>query len=303
MANMQVGTFPAAVRGLLSKGIRYSTVIDVGCADGSFFLQLFTQGLFPGAVPFNIDANDLYEDSLRAIKAAVGGDFRITAITDHEGEVELTIAAHPYWFSLRPENDAYWSRLNNLSSTTRLVPATTLDALRKQLALTPPYLLKLDVQGAEEAVLRGAANLLKDTHVVVCEADMDDFQDINRVLLKNDFLLYDLTYLNRVGDGRLAWFHPVYVNRAISFVRPKEFWEKASNEEAINLQVRRRERILKENAAIIARIRDHKTRIQDQKIVEVKSAPSTESAKSVRRNEPCPCGSGMKYKHCCGAFR
>jgi preprotein translocase subunit SecA len=23
-------------------------------------------------------------------------------------------------------------------------------------------------------------------------------------------------------------------------------------------------------------------------------------AKEVGRNEPCPCGSGKKYKHCCG---
>ena len=25
--------------------------------------------------------------------------------------------------------------------------------------------------------------------------------------------------------------------------------------------------------------------------------------KKVGRNEPCPCGSGKKYKHCCGALK
>jgi preprotein translocase subunit SecA len=30
-----------------------------------------------------------------------------------------------------------------------------------------------------------------------------------------------------------------------------------------------------------------------------KSARSTGSRK-IGRNEPCPCGSGKKYKHCCG---
>ena len=24
--------------------------------------------------------------------------------------------------------------------------------------------------------------------------------------------------------------------------------------------------------------------------------------KKIGRNEPCPCGSGKKYKHCCGAL-
>ena len=26
------------------------------------------------------------------------------------------------------------------------------------------------------------------------------------------------------------------------------------------------------------------------------------SSKKIGRNEPCPCNSGKKYKHCCGAF-
>ena len=31
-----------------------------------------------------------------------------------------------------------------------------------------------------------------------------------------------------------------------------------------------------------------------------KNAVST--GKKVRRNSPCPCGSGKKFKHCCGAI-
>jgi len=30
-------------------------------------------------------------------------------------------------------------------------------------------------------------------------------------------------------------------------------------------------------------------------------APAAASAKEVGRNDPCPCGSGKKYKKCCGA--
>ena len=26
------------------------------------------------------------------------------------------------------------------------------------------------------------------------------------------------------------------------------------------------------------------------------------SGKKIGRNEPCPCGSGKKFKHCCGAL-
>jgi FkbM family methyltransferase len=151
MSNSETGTIFAALRVLFNKGIRYSTVIDVGCADGNFFLYFFAMGLFAGAVPLNIDANRLYEDSLRAIKNVVGGEFRISAITDHECEVELTTSVHPYWSSLRGENDPYWTRINNLVSTKTVVPATTLDTLYRQYALKPPFLLKLDVQGERQA--------------------------------------------------------------------------------------------------------------------------------------------------------
>ena len=33
----------------------------------------------------------------------------------------------------------------------------------------------------------------------------------------------------------------------------------------------------------------------------VKKKPATRSDKKVGRNAPCPCGSGKKYKKCCGA--
>jgi hypothetical protein len=72
MANAEV-TFLHSLQHLFNKGVRYSTVIDVGCADGHFFLGLLTAGFVPDAVPLNIDANPLYENSLRAIQEVVGG--------------------------------------------------------------------------------------------------------------------------------------------------------------------------------------------------------------------------------------
>ena len=81
------------------------------------------------AVPLNVDANRIYEDSLKAIKEVLGGHYRICAITDHEGEIEITESVHPYWSSLRPAGDVYWSRVNDLTTSKVKVPATTLDAL------------------------------------------------------------------------------------------------------------------------------------------------------------------------------
>jgi FkbM family methyltransferase len=255
MSTALAGTFFAALQALFNRGVRYSTVIDIGCADGHFFLNLRTLGFAPDAVPLNIDPNPIYESSLRTIKDVVGGDYRVCAISDREGQLELNTGAHPYWASLRPAGNAYWRKINDLSGSKALVHATTLDSLAAQLGLSAPFLLKLDVQGAEESVLNGAAEVLKKTHVVICEADMEDFQDLNAALVKRGFFLYDLTELSRIADGTLGWFYPVYVNCALDFVRPNKFWAPQDNAAVIRVQEDRRKAILKWNAEALERIR------------------------------------------------
>ena len=294
MPTSDLNSFVATIERLLGKGVRYSTVIDVGCADGQFYLA--NMRIFPGAVPLNIDANRLYEGSLKAIKDVIGGNYRICAITDHVGEIEITESVHPYWSSIRPEGDRYWSRVNDLIKTKVKVPATTLDALARELALAPPFLLKLDVQGAEEAALMGAREVLKNTSVVICEADVDDFQSLNKILLDAGFGLYDLSNIARIQDGTLGWFYPVYINRALDVVRPTAFWDSKQNDAVIEVQIERRNAILQSNAKILDRIRNPQQAMRQTADLEQQAAP-------IGRNQPCPCGSGRKYKHCCGAYR
>jgi FkbM family methyltransferase len=191
MSQIQPGTFTSTLAALFEKGVRYASVIDVGCADGHFFLSHHSLGIFPGASILHVDANAIYEPSLKAIQEVLGGHYFIGAITDHAGEIEMTNAVHPYWNSLRPENDLYWERINRLAGTKVKVPTQTLDALASQLQLKPPYLLKLDVQGAEVQALRGARGVLEETHAVICEVDIDDFEEIDAVLREAGFGLFD----------------------------------------------------------------------------------------------------------------
>ena len=256
MASLPPGHFTATLTGLFEKGVRYGTVIDLGCADGHFFLSHASLGIFPDALPLNVDANPIYEVSLKAIKTVVGGHYMIAAVTDKRGEVEMTTSAHPYWNSLRPQGDPYWERVNRLNeSTTVTVKAVTLDSLVKKFNLAPPYLLKLDVQGAELQALSGAADTLKQTSVVICEADIDDFEGLNRALVDAGFGLYDLTQHNWLSDYSLGWFYPVYLNRNLDNLRRREFWEPARNAEILKSQADRRKAILEQNAALLAQFK------------------------------------------------
>ena len=39
---------------------------------------------------------------------------------------------------------------------------------------------------------------------------------------------------------------------------------------------------------------------QIRKMLNIKFVPYKRESAKVRRNEKCPCNSGLKYKHCCG---
>jgi FkbM family methyltransferase len=260
LANIPTGTFTGTLVGLFQKGVRYSTVIDVGCADGHFYVQHFRLGLLPGSTVLNIDANSIYENSLKTIQEVMGGHYVIAAVSDREGEVTLTTAAHPYWSSLRPPEDSYWEKGNRMNAGTATVAAVTLDGLAARLRLSEPYLLKLDVQGAEVQVLRGARAVLARTHVIICEADVDDFQEINQTLIEAGFELYDLTQLNWVGDRSLAWFYPVYLNRSLSHIKPRALWDESQNLHILQMQGDRRRAILRQLAEMLAEQRAARTK-------------------------------------------
>lgn len=275
-----------ALQRLHQKGVRYRTIIDVGAADGSLSIELLKLGIAADAVLINIDANRLYENSLKEIASVLGGHYRICAISDFEGEIEMTMSAHPYWSSISPTDDPYWKRINGLTAEKVKVPTTTLDRLAQELSLEPPFLLKLDVQGAEESVLRGASEVLANTHVVVCEADINDFEVINKQAVGAGLRLYELALLSRHPDGTLGWFYPIYISRSLDFVLPTAFWDEADNASMIAAQETRRRALLENNAQFLNQVR-------------LGRVPSNGAPES--RNAPCSCGSGKRYKHCCGA--
>jgi preprotein translocase subunit SecA len=49
-----------------------------------------------------------------------------------------------------------------------------------------------------------------------------------------------------------------------------------------------------------AKVMSEKSGNNTNQVNAVKSKPKTESGETVGRNDPCPCGSGKKYKKCCG---
>lgn len=248
-------TISACLRILRSKGLRYSTVMDIGCADGHFFLQHYAEGEFEGATCVNIDANPVYAPSLQAIRDVVGGHYLIAAVTDREGETAMDASVHPYWGSMRPDGDAYWEQINRLAGTKIRVRTVTLDSIVTAFALRPPFLLKLDVQGGEIETLSGGGETLKQTDVVICETGPQDFRGVDRLMEESGLSLFDVTEPRRIADQSLGWFYPVYLSRRFDHVRRRSFWDARFNELVVNLQRERRAHVLAYTSDMLEKIK------------------------------------------------
>jgi FkbM family methyltransferase len=237
MSQPERGYFDALLW-LWRAGVRYGGIIDLGCADGNFSVFLAESGPARGSVILNVDAQSDYRDSLATIQAALGGHFRICAVGEHNGgSIEMQRGEHPYWSSVRPLDDRYWTSINGLSTgKPMLVPLRSLDSIVEETALPGPYLLKLDVQGAEASILAGGRNVLASTDAVMIEIQVEDFAAIHQALAQNDFVLFDLCHLIFSSAGTLAWFYAIYVKSRIAGVRAAAYWDVAQNREVIALQ-------------------------------------------------------------------
>jgi FkbM family methyltransferase len=255
--NLPPSSFSKLIGWLWKAGLRYGGVIDVGCGEGLFALSFAEHGPFRFSTLLNIDAQDDYRNSLAAIHDALGGHFRICAVGERDqGTIELQRGAHPYWSSMRPPGDRYWTSHNGQRAECVQVPVRTLDSLVEETALPGPYFLKLDVQGAELEVLAGARRTLTDTSVVLVETAVEDFTAIHEVLTRASFDLFDLTGLERSGDsGALGWFYPVYLNARHRGLRPVAYWDPAANSAMIAWQEQHRDSCRMLIADSLARLR------------------------------------------------
>ena len=72
---------------------------------------------------------------------------------------------------------------------TQLVPTVTLDWLAAR--LPAPDVLKIDVEGAEQAVLSGGAGVLADCRAVICEVSARNAKAVSDMLTGQGYALYD----------------------------------------------------------------------------------------------------------------
>ena len=213
-----------SLEGLLSQvqklGFSPATVIDVGAASGTFSNQCHQ--VFPKATYLLIEPLQEFLSPLkRLLKTIPQAHCENAAASSYEGSIRLNVHHDLVGSSLYNEVEEG----TDINGTPREVRTVTIDGMVARRQARPPYLIKIDVQGAELDVLRGAENALKHTEYILLEVSLfqffkngPSFSDVVAYMKGKGFVPYDLYELQyRPLDAALAQVDIAFVREAGDF--------------------------------------------------------------------------------------
>jgi FkbM family methyltransferase len=182
-------TLEEALAHLSNMGFQPATVIDVGVGYGTEKLY----AAFPEASHVLIEPLAEFRETLEDICRRYSARYVLAAAGSSAGTKVINV--HPYLEGSSTLHEQ--GRPDGI--VPREVPVVTVDDVCRNLGLSGPYLIKVDVQGGELEVLAGAAETLLQTDVVVLEVSLFQFvesgpelHDVIAAMKDRGFVAYDL---------------------------------------------------------------------------------------------------------------
>jgi FkbM family methyltransferase len=204
------GTQPLVLKALMAR--EPIVLIDVGASDGAFAASLEREYGFKRALL--IEPQPARVKQLRTMFSGPNVVILETALAEQEGQRTMEVLNWDYSSSLLPVDRSRSSVLERIDLSVRetiTVPVSTLDDQCRTFALDSVDLLKLDVQGAELMVLRGAEETLRRTRFVLSEVSFRPyyvggatFEQIFSHMREKGFRLLGLTEGFRDSSGELV---------------------------------------------------------------------------------------------------
>lgn len=191
-------------------GFQPRTVIDAGVANAT--PELYST--FPSASILLIEPLAEFEPFLQRICSTYKAQYVLAAAGSAPGSATFHVHADRFGSSLLSEVEG-----PSVDGTPRTVPVVTVDQQCAEKNLSGPYLIKLDVQGAELQVLAGASRTLQQTEAVILEVTLfgtmiggPQFYDVVHFMKQSGFVAYDIFAVNyRPLDGALAQIDMIFV--------------------------------------------------------------------------------------------
>ena len=171
---------------LKSRGVPVETVLDVGV--NTVTPELLAA--FPDRHHVLFEPVEEYADDIRRHYARVSHERVCAAVSDTTGTVTLKTAS-----KLQGQGISHSGMVAGPATPdpdTRSVPMLRLDDFVRERQLRGPFLLKIDIDGHEMKVLRGAAETLKACSVVIVECPHFSLPERLSHLMKAGFRLFDL---------------------------------------------------------------------------------------------------------------
>lgn len=192
-------------------GFQPNTVLDIGVATGT--PELYRS--FPDSYFLLIEPLKEFESDLISIVKQYPGSYVIAAAASDSGQATFNVHEHHL-----DGSSLYKETMGTLMDGHEVsVPMVRIDDIVKEKQLHGPYLIKIDVQGAELDALEGAQKTLLESEVVVLEVSLFGFMkgapqffDVVSYMKNHDFVAYDIIHgWNRPLDNALGQIDIVFV--------------------------------------------------------------------------------------------
>ncbi len=171
-------------------GFTPKTIIDVGVAYGT--TELYES--YKNCKFLLIEPIVEWENNLKEICSKYDDEYVLAAAGTNKGIAKINVHEILTGSSFFKDRDG-----QSLDGFEREVPLIRLDDIVNEKNLNGPYLLKLDVQGAELLVLDGAEKIMQEAELILVETPLHEFMinspqfyDIVEYMKKHGFVVYDI---------------------------------------------------------------------------------------------------------------
>lgn len=202
-------------------GFSPAVAIDVGAFKGDW-TRLFKR-VFPDSCVLMVEPQASRQRDLQTVSGELTGVELSTALLGEANKESVLFHQSGSASSVLPEIER--------DAPACSMPMTTLDNITNETRFAQPDFVKLDVQGYELSVLRGAEKTLEGVEAVLMEInlipiyrDVPLFHDVTAFMAERDFRLYDIcTFFRRPYDAALWQLDAIFV-RASSQLLVSNKW-------------------------------------------------------------------------------
>jgi len=200
---------------MLSRYVTPASVLDIGVARGT--PELYSAFPATKSAYLLVEANPNFKTEVERLAVSLSAQHRMVFCGEKEGTVDFTV------YRNQGLSSAYLAA-RSLEQLERLtIPTVPLDLLVQETGMKPPYLLKIDVEGAELDVLKGALRTLSQTEAVIIETSIGkrrvgaaEFGDVVCFMREQGFSVFDLLSGSN-WKGRLSLVDAVFVRKDAPF--------------------------------------------------------------------------------------